>query len=191
MRTQIAQAYQNEAIYAASRDYCNGVANYAESEVDMMSRLVHGLGNLTSLLQSNPADPRVFATPERGVFVIEFEGGGEAAEEEARFVQAIVHQAMLAGYIRNEKVPKSLRPQADSGHKMIAFRLHRRFAPHFHFSYRGAYASVRISQGDISALCRRIEEQSPFAWAKALAGVVGRVGDRQIRLPLGGGEANG
>ena len=187
-RTQIALAYQSDAIYAASQDYYNGVANHAESDADTMSRLINGLGNLTSLLQSNPADPRVFATPERGVFVIEFDTIDARAEEEAQFVSSIIQQGLLAGYLRIEKVPKAMRSQADVNARLIAFRLHRRFAPHFTFSYRGAYAPVRISQADISTLCRRVDEQSPFAWAKSTAGVVGKVGDRQIKLPLQGGE---
>lgn len=187
-RTQLALTYQSEAIYAASQDYYNGVANHAESDADTMSRLIKGLGNLTSLLQSNPADPRVFATPERGVFIIEFETSDNRAEEEAHFVNSIIQQGLLAGYLRIEKVPKAMRSLADVNARLIAFRLHRRFAPYFTFSYRGAYAPVRISQADIAALCRRVDEQSPFAWAKAIAGVVGKVGDRQIKLPLHWGE---
>jgi hypothetical protein len=81
-----------------------------------------------------------------------------------------------------------MRSQADVNARLIAFRLHRRFAPHFTFSYRGAYAPVRISQTDIATLCRRVDEHSPFAWAKSIAGVVGKVGDRQIKLPLLGDE---
>ena len=187
-RTQLAMTYQSDAIYAASQDYYNGVANHAESDADTMSRLVNGFGNLTSLLQSNPADPRVFATPERGVFVIEFETSDACAEKEAQFVSNLIHQGFLAGYLRIEKVPKAMRSQADVNARLIAFRLHRRFAPHFTFSYRGAYAPVRISQADIATLCRRVDEQSPFAWAKSIAGIVGKVGDRQIKLPLHGGE---
>lgn len=185
-RTQLALPHQSEAIHSASQDYYNGVANNAESDADTMSRLVSGLGVLTSLLQSNPADPRVFATPERGVFVIEFETGNASVNDEAAFVNSIVQQGLLAGYLRNERVPKAMRSQADANARLIAFRLHRRFAPHFTFSYRGAYAPVRITQAHIAALCRRADEQSPFAWAKALAGIVGKVGDRQIKLPLGG-----
>jgi hypothetical protein len=187
-RTQLALTYQSDAIYAASQDYYNGVANHAESDADTMSRLVNGLGNLTSLLQSNPADPRVFATPERGVFVMEFETSDDRAEEEAQFVSSLIQQGLLAGYLRIEKVPKAMRSEADVNARLIAFRLHRRFAPYFTFSYRGAYAPVRISQADIATLCRRVDEQSPFAWAKAIAGIVGKVSDRQIKLPLLGGE---
>jgi len=191
VRTQIAQSYQNDGIYASSQDYYNGVANHAESDADAMSRLINGLGTLTSLLQSNPADPRVFASPERGVYLIDYDMSDTIAEEEAQFAQSIIQHAMLAGYIRSEKVPRSLRGQADPGSKQVAFRLHRRFAPYFHFSYRGAYLPVRITQTDIANLCRRIEEQSPFAWAKTLAGVVGKVSDRQIRLPLTAEDQNG
>ena len=190
-RTQLAQSHQNDAIYAASQDYYNGVANHAESDADMMSRLVNGLGNLTSLLQSNPADPRVFATPERGVFVIEFETGNPNAEEEAQFVSSIIQQGLLAGYLRSGKIPKAMPSQAEVNARLIAFRLHRRFAPFFTFSYRGAYAPVRIAQSDVASLCRRIDEQSPFSWAKAIAGIVGKVHDRQIKLPLKGGEHHG
>ena len=189
-RTQLAQSYQNDAIYTASQDYFNGVANHAESNADVMSRFISGLGNLTSLLQSNPADPRVFASPERGIFLIEYDTSDPIAVEEAQFVQAILQHAKLAGYVRAEKVPGALRAQADAGNKQVAFRLHRRFAPYFHFSYRGAYLTVRVSQSDVARLCRRIDEQSPFAWAKALAGVVGKVGDRQIQLPLNTEDQN-
>lgn len=184
-RTTIGAGIQNDGIYAASETYLTGIAARPDIDSDVIARLISGLGSFTAFLQSNPADPRVFGAAERGIFMIDYPVVTSAAvAEENAFVQAAIRQAVLAGYLRVVETPRALRAtQPDQVSKPVAFRLHRRFAPQFRFSYRGAYEVVRVSPGELANLCLKANEMSPFAWAKNMAGIVGRFGD-QIALPF-------
>ncbi|MER8638797.1 hypothetical protein [Mesorhizobium sp. M1365] len=185
-RSQISAQIQNDGIYSASEKYLDGIAARSEIDSDVVGRLVNGLGYLTAFLQSNPGDPRVFGAAERGVFLIDYPpASSQTREDEYAFVQAAFKQAVLAGYFRIVETPRAVRAvQADNVSKALAFRLHRRFAPHFRFSYRGAYEAVRLTPNEISQLCLKPEELSPFAWAKIMAGMAGKFGDAQIALPF-------
>jgi len=185
-RTQIASAVQTTGIYAASDAYLDGIARRPEIDADVVARLINGLGHLTSFLQSNPSDPRVFGSTERGVFLVDYpKEDGASLSFEDRFVHAALKQAELAGYLRPVEAPRAVSATQPGGTaKVIAHRLHRRFAPHFRFSFRGPYELVRISSKDIAALCLRPESLSAFAWAKGMAGISDRPGEPQIALPL-------
>nr|WP_265517936.1 hypothetical protein [Nitratireductor luteus] len=184
-RTPISWQIQNDGIYAASESYYLGMAARPDIDSDVVARLVSGLGSFTAFLQSNPGDPRVFGAAERGIFLIDYPSAtSPQVNEEGMYVSAAIRQAVLAGYLRMVETPRALRAvQADQVSKPIAFRLHRRFAPHFRFSYRGAYEAVRVSPRDLYSLCLRSEDMSPFSWAKTMAGISGRFGD-QISLPF-------
>lgn len=184
-RTMIGADIQNDGIYAASETYLTGIAARPDIDSDVIARLISGLGSFTAFLQSNPADPRVFGAAERGIFMVDYPVAiGPAAVEENSFVEAAIRQAVLAGYLRVVETPRALRAtQPDQMSKAIAFRLHRRFAPQFRFSYRGAYEAVRLAPSELANLCLNADEMSPFAWAKDMAGIVGRFGE-QIALPF-------
>ncbi len=71
-RTQIAATIQTDGIYQAGDSYFDGVSRRSEIDPDVVSRLIAGLGAYTSLLQTNPADPKTFGAAERGLFFVEF-----------------------------------------------------------------------------------------------------------------------
>ena len=51
-RTQIANSIQTSGIYSASVSYFEGVSRRSEIDTDVISRLLAGLGEYTSLLQN-------------------------------------------------------------------------------------------------------------------------------------------
>jgi hypothetical protein len=183
--SRIGADIQTSGIYAASASYVAGVSHRSEIDADVVSRLVSGLGHYTAMLQSDSSDARIFGSAERGVFLIDYP---EVSSTPTRDVAAAVRQAELAGYLRPVETPKALRSTVPGSlSKAIAFRLHRRFSPHFRFSFRGAYEVVRLDATDLAALCFGADSISPFQWARAVASTKDRLVSSQILLPLSDG----
>jgi hypothetical protein len=171
-RTQVAGNVQTDGIYAASKSYYDGVSRRVEIDTDIVSRLISGLGEYTSVLQANSNDPRTLSTAERGVFFLDFRSVMNIGsfKEHADFVHGAIRQAELAGYIRVVEHRRSTQQDDVQQFRSIAFRLHRRFAPHFKFSYRGAYEPVPLAPSDLWALCVGQPRISTRDWAETLAG---------------------
>ncbi|WP_425339266.1 hypothetical protein [Brevundimonas alba] len=177
-RTQIGWDTQTTGIYNASEAYIDGVSGRAERTADAVLRLLDGLGQLTSLLQSDPSDPTVLGRAERGIFSIRFSSPtrnyiGDAAPSREQAVWKAIRQAEIAGYIRTTEARSSdaskTTGEPDHHGRTISFRLHRRFAPHFRFSYRGAYEVVTIAATDLWALCDERVPVDAKAWATDMA----------------------
>lgn len=177
-RTQIGWDTQTSGIYKASEAYIDGVSGRAERTADAVLRLLEGLGHFTSILQSDPNDPTVLGRAERGVFSVRFNSPtrsyiGDAAPSREQAVWKAIRQAEIAGYIRTTETRSSDASRAsgepDHHGRTISFRLHRRFAPHFRFSYRGAYEVVTIAATDLWALCDESVPIDSKAWAAEMA----------------------
>jgi len=170
--TPIANAIQTAGIYSASDSYFEGVSRRSEIDTDVVSRLLAGLGEYTSLLQTSPGDPRTLSTTERGVFFIDYAlvVGKEGLPDYAKHVNLAIRQAELAGYLRPVEIRRHQPAQVEGHFRSIAFRLHRRFSPRFRFSFRGAYESVALNPRDLANLCFAGATLTPRDWAESIAG---------------------
>lgn len=185
-RTAISAHIQTNGIYSASETYEAGISHRSEIATDTVQKLVDGLGFYTSILQSNPSDPQVFASSERGVFVVDYHASNNTQMSEMeKKVQTIFKQAELSGYMRVVEPPRMTESKRiDGPSKSIAFRLHRRFSPFFRFSFRGAYEPVRLTPQDVATLCLESETVSAFTWAKRMAGLSDQQDNTQMPLPF-------
>ena len=174
-RTTIAFDTQTDGIYAASSSYMAGVSSRADRNSDVVNRLIEGLGFYTSALQSSPDDPSVLGRAERGVFTIKFSATaptfiGDTAPDRESAVWRTIRQAEIAGYLRTVSVkqdePTSLGDVEEQRGRSVTFRLHRRFAPHFRFSFRGAYEVVSLPPAALWPLCDPSAPADPRAWAE-------------------------
>ncbi|ABE41171.1 hypothetical protein RPD_3952 [Rhodopseudomonas palustris BisB5] len=175
-RTQIGWPIQQRGIYDASTSYLSGISNRSELDANTVTQFIDGLGQYTAVLQSNPNDPTTLGRAERGVFTVRFprkvidtDGAGVGAED---FVWNVIRQAELAGYIRTTAIRLSAasgKQPHDSDERIISFRLHHRFAPHFRFSHRGAYEPVALAVDDLVSLLDRINQVNAIAWAQRMA----------------------
>lgn len=190
-RSMIAFDTQTEGIYAASIGYLAGVSSRAERNSDVVHRLIEGLGYYTGALQSATNDPTVLGRAERGVFAVKFSAAGptyigDLAPDQESAVWRTIRQAEIAGYVRAEGLRRDeTAPSVDAGDqrgRTLTFRLHRRFAPHFRFSYRGAYEPVSLSTAALWALCDPVAPVDPRAWAEAQAKRTPSFDDDQLRL---------
>jgi len=191
--SRISAANQTDGIYRASEAYFEGIANRIDIEPNAVTRLVEGLGIYTSILQSNPNDASVLGRSERGVFVMRGGRQDGVAGKALEYLRETIRQAELAGYLRQVPVRQrdeedlDLPAHASSAARTIAFRLHRRLAPHFMFSYRGAYEAIGIDAIDLAALCMPGSRIAPRQWATELAEVA-PVQEFQLSLPFDGVE---
>lgn len=185
--SKIAADVQSRGIHKASARYVAGVGYGEETELDAMARLIRGLGNFVSILQTDTSDPRTLRTTERGIFFLQFSEAG-ISQPEIETVKSAVQQAELAGYIRAEAVPHHMKSKLPSGDiDALTFRLHRRFAPYFNFSYRGPYEVVKLSPRSLASLIFGRNEETPFRWAENLAQGWNRDVE-QFDLPLRSGN---
>ena len=184
-RTQIPTRVQTTGIYSASNTYYEGVSHRSEIDTDVISRLIAGLAHYTSLLQTNPADPKTLSTAERGVFFVDYSNAlsSDGLTGTAKFVASSIRQAELAGYLRPIEVSRYQIAALDGQYRSIAFRLHRRFAPRFRFSFRGAYEGVSLDPSDLAALCSGSTNITAKAWAEALAATSPRASLIQLEFP--------
>ena len=169
-RTPIANSIQTNGIYSASETYFEGVSRRSEIDTDVISRLLAGLGEYTSLLQASPSDPRTLSTTERGVFFVDYMSlmGADGLPNSAKFVNAAIRQAELAGYLRPVEIRRHQVRHIDGQFRSVAFRLHRRFSPKFRFSFRGAYEAVPLDPQDLAILCLGGATITTRDWAENL-----------------------
>lgn len=188
-KIRIPDQIQTDGIYNASEVFFESISNRTDIDGDLLTRLVSGLGLLTSLLQSSPVDSRALAFSERGIFTFSQSRVGGLEQEQVELSLSALKAAELAGYLRPveaKKVPRQLRAGSDGS--VIAYRLHKRFAPFFDFSFRGAYEPYRIELPELFELCSTSSAGSTLAWAKKVAGVSRQSDDMQISLPFGEGD---
>ena len=140
-------ATQSAAIYAASEAKLKGVMTIADPYGVGVTRLVEALGQLTAHLQTGP---RAILTPEVGKFrlhwprlrqlLVQLHHDGHELDE-------LFRKSELDGFVRevDQRDMVVMRPVPRlAEHRM--FRLHRRFAPHYGFSFRGPYAEFALPE---------------------------------------------
>lgn len=166
-RSIIPIGVQSAGIYSASEVFFDGVGALTDASSTAMAKLIEALGKYTSRLQTSLDDPSTLATTERGVFV--FQGSEYLFADDdiaTNLASEVVNRAELSGYLR--AVPMRGKPSPSTigrtARKINGFRLHRRFAPKFGFSYRGAYEPVSISADYIATLCAPGSEVMPDEW---------------------------
>lgn len=147
---KLSPSVQSAAFQSASKSFLDGAGLVTTSEAGAMVNLINFLGSYTSYLQSNSKTTSSIRFCERGIFTINIGRRMDlfSSAEQLEELLELLWQAELSGYIRRIDVSRNSIPEnnlvkADSIGP-TTFRLHKRLAPHFLFSYRGAYEGVRI-----------------------------------------------
>lgn len=184
-RTKVSDETQTRGIYRASEAYFEGISNRFDVEGDLLTRLISGLGYLTSFLQSNPSDSRVLAFAERGIFLFSPPKGSDIDPQMVEDVRRALKQAELAGYLRpiaTQRMPRRASARTDAS--VLAYRLHKRFSPNFRFSFRGAYEPFRLEFEELFELLVNTDRGASLRWAEKVGGIADRFDDDQFTLPL-------
>ncbi len=140
---RIPATVQDRALRNASDDRRRGVADIAVVHPSQVMLLIDSLGDITAAIQSAHTDESALKSSERGVFAVRMDSvsGTGKREELAR----VLTEARDCHYIKVTR-------EADLPDKWV-FRLHRLFAPHYGFSYRGAFYVVPIEGETLYQLC--------------------------------------
>jgi hypothetical protein len=182
-RTKIAAKTQTDGIYASSEAFYDGIGILTDSNAEAVMRFITVLGRLTHHLQANFEDPSSLGTAERGLFFIDPARTYAANATQIELINQIIHRAELSGYLRANTSKRGVNPEEDvAGRQISGFRLHRRFAPHFMFSYRGAYEPVRLTEDLLYQICIGSPEADADEWAKQFAWRTSS--SSQLTLPL-------
>jgi energy-coupling factor transporter ATP-binding protein EcfA2 len=147
VKRKISPLKQEKAIHNASNSRYAGISTTAPYHVLEVRNLIDSLGKITAEIQSAYFDQSSLKTVEKGRFSIKYSSMKEDDSRNLRDILSIAkdcHYIKIIGNIDNEKE--------------ILFRLHRLFAPHFGFSYRGAYSNVVLDGEDLLRLCTEKNE---------------------------------
>lgn len=162
---------QSAAIYAASEAKLKGVSTIADPYGVGVARLVEALGLLTRELQTGEG---AISNPETGIYRVNWPRLHDAYStlgKDPKDLDDLFKRSELDGFIRevDARDRVKLRPDPRLTEARL-FRLHRRFAPAFGFSFRGPYAEFALSE---RALIELIEANKTFSqqdWIRRVAG---------------------
>lgn len=181
--SKISAKTQTDGIYASSDAFYDGIGILTDSNAEAVMRFITALGSLTHHLQANFEDPSALATAERGLFFIDAARSYPANAIQIELINQIIHRAELSGYLRATTSKRGTSTAEDNeAPKISGFRLHRRFAPRFMFSYRGAYEPVKLTEDSLYQVCIGSPEVDADDWAKQFARRP--TSNSQLSLPL-------
>lgn len=162
---------QRQAVISASEKKLQGLESLAQPFEEESVRMVRALGRLTTMLQTELDENQLIGTTERGLFKInrdELRAIAAKMELPDSKIDEVLKRAEKDGFIREVSDRGKLEtPYHNPDATEVTVRLHRRFAPHFRFSYRGPYVVNEIPAGRIVELLLT-RTQTPEDWADSV-----------------------
>lgn len=144
-----------------------------DREGQLLTRAIDALGRLTHHLQVSRDGIRSITTAERGIFVFDLAIARqiEALRNRSTLrLEAILARGIRDNYLVADEVRLSrARTVASTEPTVIRFRLHRRFAPRFRFSFLGAIEDVRLPPDAMIELLTAASDFNSEDWAKRTA----------------------
>ena len=176
-RANVRLDVQRAAIRRASDNKFRGIKEDMESHTAEGSLLVECLGTLCARLQSNYNSLDGLRTAERGIFLFDLENVGSAhgflSSEVSLFIKQVLERCEVAGLLRDESEKWSLAlGDKARGKMLLGYRLHRRFAPHFGFSYGGPFSPVFVPIEDVQEICVDPDSVDVDEWVRRVEGKV-------------------
>lgn len=184
---------QKNGIVRASRGKLESIATLSKDYTREAFRLVECLASLVRELQAPRPDGKFLKTAERGVFRIDIEGTPEGgAFRNIEEVERLLENCDSLGYLKMERA-HSEEGDLFSLHfesrrrRVLSFRLHRRFAPYFGFSYRGPYETVPLPVEAVQQILANPIDIDPTSWAQRVYQTISP-DDRAPELPFEEGQ---
>lgn len=181
--TPISIRTQSAAIYAASEAKLKGVSTIADPYGVGVARLVEAFGLLTKELQTGEA---AISNPEIGLYRVNWPRLHDvyaALGKDPKELDDLFKRSELDGFLRevDAKDRVKLRPDPRLTEARL-FRLHRRFAPAFGFSFRGPYSEFALSERALIELVDANKAFSQQDWIRRVAGRL-ELAPGQLSLP--------
>ena len=172
---------QTNGIYNSSEALFAQIKSQSDDHPELLTSLVDALGRYTELLQSNHDDATMLATAERGVFYLPTTASNKQL---LQLSDQLVKRAVLAGYLRFAPLKAKRDSNSSLQKKFQGFRLRRRFAPKFGFSYRGAYEPVPLEIDFFEAVLKPNPTNTIQSWLTKMRVSRSSVDSDQLDLPL-------
>lgn len=140
---------QMKAFAKVSEGHAKALTSKTDSDGAAVSRIVHFLARLTGELQTNER-LGALATPERGIFIIDFRSQDITAEyslSDIHVMKRIMMKAVEDGHLKlitRRKRMATVEVEESVAADVLRLRVHRRYAPYFSFSYLGALEEVTL-----------------------------------------------
>jgi len=179
------------AVNAAEAKY-RGIEQQLGGKGRVVARLIDCLGTLTRMLQVDPTHNLGIRTPERGIFRIDDEI--DVLVRRAQFATAAgptemsLSELLTVAQRENLVITDGARlggtsnTGRDAEASLVRFRLHRRFAPRYGFSYRGAIADVRIPAERLYLVLDGGASFDPIKWATEVKSYITKYDPQQTDL---------
>jgi len=149
---------QNKIFKTFSKKKFESIRSGASSAVGAIKLLVYGFSKITSEIQSSSADNAHLRSVERGQFVLT----KNVISSKNTAVILAINEAAEAGFIKILK----------NNNENIVFRIHTSLAPHYEFSYRGAFYDVAILENEMLML---VDAESISDVDKVITTIVKRI----------------
>jgi hypothetical protein len=168
LKGRVNDKVQNDGIRNAARLKMTLFRERIISSHTEANQFVDGLARVIALIQGTGRNAEQLSTPERGIFryVTRDASGSETPSRN----ELLIREATEAGFLRllsNESTDE------------LRFRVHASLAPHYGFSYRGAYYDACVlSDSDVDAFrySRTVRDRD-----RAVASITQRLGGRRGR----------
>ncbi|KFC74526.1 hypothetical protein FG93_01112 [Bosea sp. LC85] len=174
--TEISIEQQRQAVISASEKKLQGLESLAQPFEEESVRMVRALGRLTTKLQTESDENDFIGTTERGLFSInrsELRSIAAKMELPDSKIDEVLKRAEKDGFIREVSERGKLEsPYENPDSTEVTVRLHRRFAPHFRFSYRGPYVANALPAWRVVELLLT-RKQTPEDWADSVFKEIG------------------
>jgi hypothetical protein len=162
-RTPLPVETQRAGVSQSADNKFIGIKENIERHPVELSKLVECLGTLTALLH------RDVHTAERGVFFLDpteiRDFRDHAASEVQATVMGVIGRGVSEGLLKTD-ASSANEEEGQPLHRSVRFRLHRRFAPKYGFSYRGPYEPAHISWERIAEICYAPDVVEATTWAR-------------------------
>lgn len=159
---------QDEALHSASALKMTLFREIQPSSPAEANLFVDGLARVTAFIQSTGRNYEQIRTPERGFFSYQLPAQRDPSGATGH--EGLIRDAAQAGFLRMVD---------DPGADELKFRVHASLAPHYGFSYRGAYyAAAELTEHDINALATASTARS---MESAVNSIVERITGRRAR----------
>lgn len=177
--TRVDGTMQRIAMNAAGSRKATSIATYSRRFTAEAYKLVSCLGHLTHLLQVETETMDPMRAAELGIFAVDFSdrpltgiGFRSMPAEQIELVRNLIAECRRYGLLRVADPPGELSGEGIAGglmpKRLERFRLHRRFAAAYGFSFRGPYGEVGLSPRDFVQICLTPDQVDAATWAQQI-----------------------
>lgn len=167
---------QDEVLKRVSQRSLTSIDDLKNTSETYLYRLMLGLIKYVQLLQTDTADEKAVATPERGVFRVSCRAVDSSSRQPS--FEKTVRRLERDGFL-------IVKDQEDAGNeRYIEFRLHKRLSPALGISPKGAYEVVTLDPLGLARLLDDRTATDPINWARNQHGQDSSVDVRQQKLEI-------